>query len=463
MRLEPAQPRASAGTVPQPAAAARQLRRSPERGLLGGICVALGERLGIDPVLPRLAFVAAGLAGGAGVVFYLLAWMLVPTAHLDAAARSTLRSRRATWHITVGAGLLTVSGLLLLRALRLWPGDAIVWPAFVAVSGALLIWHASSGLPGLAVRRESAGGRASATLPDAKPRRAERVEPAAAPPAGDAPGLSHGAAHSRIARALRASAVGGRAMGKVGVGASLVLGAGLLFLWANGAAGKVGSAVLTAVVMVVALTLILAPLWVRFLRSLTAERAERVRSQERTAVAAHLHDSVLQTLALIQRRAQEPREVAALARRQERELRNWLSDRGRAQTGTTITQAIQDVATDVEVTHGVLVEVVIVGARALDEAGEAVVAAAREAMLNAAKFACGSPIAVYAELTRDRVHVFIRDRGPGFEPELVPADRRGLRDSIMGRMRHCGGCATVRSTPGEGTEVELSLRQAVRA
>jgi signal transduction histidine kinase len=318
--------------------------------------------------------------------------------------------------------------MLLARALGLWVGDAIVWPVFAALVGALLIWQESSRLPWLSLPREAARRGASGLAPTS----------------------------------LGGQAMG-RALGTVAAGASLVLGAILLFLWANGAISKVSSAVLTVVAVLVAFTLILAPLWVRVLRSLTAERAERERSQERTAVAAHLHDSVLQTLALIQRRAQEPREVAALARRQERELRAWLSGAERANAGSTFTTAIEDAATDVEVAHGVLVEVVVVGGRPLDEAGEAVVAAAREAIVNAAKFAGDGPIAVYAELTRERVEIFIRDRGPGFELELVPVDRRGLRDSIIGRMTRYGGRATVISTPGQGTEITLSLKQAVRA
>ena len=174
-------------------------------------------------------------------------------------------------------------------------------------------------------------------------------------------------------------------------------------------------------------------------------------------MAAHLHDSVLQTLALVQRRADEPGEVAALARRQERELRAWLANRPAIGDEARLAAALEAAAADVEERQGVPVEVVTVGDRDLDPAGEAVVAAAREAMTNAAKFGGGSTVDVYAESADGRLQVFVRDRGAGFDPETVPADRRGMRESIIGRMERHGGRATVTSSPGTGTEVELVL------
>ena len=177
-------------------------------------------------------------------------------------------------------------------------------------------------------------------------------------------------------------------------------------------------------------------------------------------MAAHLHDSVLQTLAMVQKRADDPREVAALARRQERELRTWLSGRGAAAAGERrLETALEAVAGDVEREHAVAVEVVAVGDAGLDERGEALVAAAREAIVNAAKFGEGSAVSVYAEVGEDRLAVFVRDRGPGFEPAAVPADRRGVRVSIVGRMERHGGRATIASSPGQGTEVELVLER----
>jgi signal transduction histidine kinase len=202
---------------------------------------------------------------------------------------------------------------------------------------------------------------------------------------------------------------------------------------------------------------IFAPWIVRLVRSLTEERAQRIRSQERAEVAAHLHDSVLQTLALVQRRSSDPQEVAALARRQERELRAWLAERPAPGESARLTPALEAAAAAVEESHGVPVEVVVVGERELDPAVEALVAAAREAMTNAAKFGRGSPVDVYAESNADAVRVFVRDRGPGFDPAALPADRHGVRESIVGRMERHGGRASIASSPGTGTEVELEL------
>ena len=242
------------------------------------------------------------------------------------------------------------------------------------------------------------------------------------------------------------------------VGAALVVGGGLVFLWLNNALQPARDVLLAVVVVLIALTLILAPWWLRLVRGLSAERSERIRSQERAEVAAHLHDSVLQTLALMQRRVDDPREVAALARRQERELRAWLNGR-RAAGDDTVALALEAAAAEVEEAHGVPVEVVAVGDAPLDARAEALVAAAREALVNAAKFAGDGPVALYAEVAPGRIEVFVRDRGPGFDPAAVPADRRGVRESIVGRMERHGGRAVVHTALGEGTEVELVLER----
>jgi signal transduction histidine kinase len=247
---------------------------------------------------------------------------------------------------------------------------------------------------------------------------------------------------------------------RTGVGAALVVAAGVVFLEATGALSTARDVILAVLVVAVGLSVIFAPLVTRLARSLAAERAERIRSQERAELAAHLHDSVLQTLALVQRRAGEPGEVAALARRQERELRAWLSGRTPSPGGAaTLHEALEAAAGEIETAHGVPVEVVVVGDAPLDEGAAAVAAAAREAMLNAAKFAGGSPVDVYAEAANGRFEVFVRDRGPGFDPAAVPADRRGVRESILGRMARHGGRADVHGAPGGGTEVELVLER----
>src|SRR5512132_3964991 len=186
-----------------------------------------------------------------------------------------------------------------------------------------------------------------------------------------------------------------------------------------------------------------------------AERSARIRSEERSEVAARVHDSVLQTLALIQRHAQEPRRVAALARRQERELRGWLyGEMPFGDESTSLVAALSAVAADVEEVHGVRVELASAGDGPADDA---LVLAAREAMTNAAKFAGVDEVDVYAEVEDDAVSVFVRDRGAGFDRSAVPADRRGLVESIEGRLERAGGTATIVTTPGGGTDVELRL------
>jgi signal transduction histidine kinase len=201
-----------------------------------------------------------------------------------------------------------------------------------------------------------------------------------------------------------------------------------------------------------ALVLLLGP-WVW---QLAHERTERIRTAERAEVAARVHDSVLQTLALIQRHADDPVRVSAIARRQERELRRWLYGTG-VDGATTLDDALADAAADVEELHGVRIELASSGRVPLDDRVEQLALAAREAMTNAAKFSGSDEISVYAAADADAVSVFVRDRGRGFDRATVPADRRGIAESIEGRMRRAGGAATITSSPGEGTEVELTL------
>lgn len=300
-----------------------------------------------------------------------------------------------------GVVLVVVAVLLSLRRLGVWPGDAILWPVALTAGGLMLLWRRS------ATPLETLRG----ALPELQPRMV--------------------------------------------AGAALVVLGAIAFLGATDALAQARSVLLAALVVVVGIGLIFGPAWLRVARALADERAERVRSQERAEMAAHLHDSVLQTLALIQRRADDPREVATLARRQERELRAWLAGEPLVPEVESLAAALRAAAAEVEDLHGVAVEVVAVGDAPLDERAAATVQAAREAMLNAARFAGAERIDVYAEATPERLEVFVRDRGAGFDPGAIPADRRGVRESIVGRMARAGGEARVRSEPGGGTEVEL--------
>lgn len=246
-------------------------------------------------------------------------------------------------------------------------------------------------------------------------------------------------------------------------GVALVVLGALVALSSLGALQTSRTGAVQLIVALGAILVVVAPFWRRMSRRAQAERSERIRGDERAEVAAHLHDSVLQTLALIQRRNNDPREVASLARRQERELRLWLSGRSE-RPEDELMAGLRAAAAAVELEQGVEIEVVTSGEAPLDDRAVALLAAAREAMANAARHSGvaetgddSHPISVFAEVEDGTIAVFVRDRGRGFDPDSVPSDRRGVRESIVGRMRRAGGRATIHTSPGEGTEVELLL------
>ena len=398
--------------------AGRRLRRDPEHGVVAGVLSGLAARMDADPLLVRIAFVVlVVLTGGLALAAYALGWAALPgrpEARLSSgpvAGAGPDGGRRRRGRLAIGVGLLTLAVLLSFRELGLWWSDALAWPLVLAASGAALLWRQS------AVSDPVAEEIGAEDRPDGRRSGQRRIY-----------------------------------VGAFGI--ALVLGAALLFLSANDALGAARDAAITVVVVALALTLILAPFLWRLGRNLAAERAERIRTQERAEVAAHLHDSVLQTLTLIQKRTDEPEEIAALARRQERELRAWLvGDSGPAADG--FAGALTQAAEAVEDAQRVSVDVVIVGDCSLDDRGAAVVGAAREAMTNAAKFA-GSPISLYAEVGERGIETYIRDRGAGFDSAGVPAGRQGLRESIIGRMERHGGSAEINSTDS-GTEIQLRI------
>jgi signal transduction histidine kinase len=246
-------------------------------------------------------------------------------------------------------------------------------------------------------------------------------------------------------------------------GAALAAGGVILLLATTGQLANARNGFTATLVILTGVVLATAPIWRRLLDSRAQERTARIRSEERAAVAAHLHDSVLQTLALIQRHADDQQAVSRLARSQERELRAWLYDPKVVREGGTWAGLVAGMVTDVEADHALLVEPVVVGDAPVDDALAALGAATREALVNAAKHSGATAADLYTEVTPDRVSVYVRDRGKGFDPEMVPDDRRGLRDSVSGRLTRMGGTAVVRSAPGEGTEVELVLPRAAAA
>ena len=393
----------------------RRLYRSTDDRVLAGVCGGLAEHLSIDVRAVRIAFVVLAFVGGTGLILYAAFWAIVPqrpdgSSPPSPKTRST--RRRPDRGDLIALAVLAGGVVLLVRQSGLWIGDAFVWPVLAAAVGVALIWHQAD---------ESQRARWAASA------RAPLTE--------------------RPARIVAA---------RVAAGVALVTVSLLWLLITQDGLRAATRGLLAVLVAVVGLALITGPFWWRLARDLADERRERIRAQERAELAAHLHDSVLQTLALIQGKANQPREVQRLARAQERELRSWLFG-PRADGAGTLAGAVEAAAAEVEDMHATSIDVVAVGDAPLDERLAAVVAAAREAMVNAAKFAGVEQVQVFVEVDGERVTVFVRDRGVGFDPASVDTDRRGVSESIVGRMTRHGGTAIVRSSPGHGTEVELNM------
>ncbi|MGY1721800.1 ATP-binding protein [Blastococcus sp. SYSU DS0533] len=382
------------GVPPRP-----PLARPREGRLVAGVAAGTAAHLRQDPLVVRVAFVLLATTG-LGVIAYALLWLTMPVAAPGESATVIEGWRPAgarQWIALVVLGLIAVS---LLGQLSQWTSADVVLPLILLAGGLTVIWRQLDTDRTLAV-------------------------------AGVRWALAGGVAVLGVGLFLLLATTGQLANARNGFAATLLI--------------------LTGVVLATA------PLWRRLLDSRAEERAARIRSEERAAVAAHLHDSVLQTLALIQRNAEEPQAVSRLARSQERELRAWLYDPVAVREGGTWAGLVAGMVAEVEADHALTVDPVVVGDAPVDEQLAALGAATREALVNAAKHS-GEPSAdLYTEVTADQVSVFVRDRGKGFDPGTVPDDRRGLRDSVHGRLTRLGGSALVRSTPGEGTEVELVL------
>ncbi len=402
----------------------RRISRSRTDRLLGGVCGGIARATGIDSLVVRVAVVALTVAGGTGALLYVVAWLMLPEEGSDrslAHAAAVDRGRDLGEVLAIGSIVLGV--ILLVRATGVWFSDALVWPLLLAGVGLAVIWRQAGDEDRSSIMK----------VVDRLPR----------PGAGPAP------ADLRSRRA---------ALARVALGVALVVSGVGAFLAASDAFSAVRQGVLASAGIVGGLALITGPFWVRMGRDLASERRKRIRSEERAEVAAHLHDSVLQTLALIQRNADDPRAVVTMARRQERELRGWLFENEQDMPGAeTLAAGLARAGEEVEGLHGVSIDVVAVGDLPLDDRTRALVAAAREAMVNAAKWSGDETVSVYAEVRDGEASVFVRDWGAGFDLETVAPDRHGVRESIVERMARHGGKAVVRSTLGEGTEVELRL------
>lgn len=412
----------------------RKLYRSADGRLLGGVARGLAGHLGLPVSWVRVVFVALFMAEGMGALLYAAFWFIVPlgVGGVDA-SRVNVNGAAGRKPSERGGGRLSavrkadkgqVFALFTLLAgaavvasrFQLGRANAYVWPVLLIGAGVALVWRQADNA-----------------------RRAQWLEM----------GRRKG-----VLPVLRGAA--GVVLVCVGVTGIFVL---------QGSVRHLGAVLQASIAVVVGIALLVGPYLVRMMQDLSEERLMRIRAQERAEVAAHVHDSVLHTLTLIQRNAEDPREVARLARAQERELRAWLykpEGRGKdeAQEPDTLAEAVRKAAAEVEDHHGVPIEVVVVGDCPLDEKLSAQLQAAREAMVNAAKYGGeGGAVQVYAEVEGRTVFVSVRDRGPGFDLDAVPGDRMGVRESIIGRMQRNGGTARLRSAPDGGTEVELEMER----
>jgi signal transduction histidine kinase len=399
------------------------LRRSRSDRLLAGVGGGVAQHLGFDPFFVRLAFIALALALGFGIVVYALLWILAPLEPVAADGSAALavprRRPRLSIQELLGALLLLVGVFAVLSLSGWWFEGRYSLPVALAAIGFAILWARSAPEEGRArLDLASIGTPVEALLrnPVSRPR--------------------------------------------VLAGGALIVGGMVVFLAATTTLATAANVILAVIVTAGGLGLLAGPWLWRLANELIEERSGRIRSQARAEMAAHLHDSVLQTLALIQR-ANEPREMVTLARTQERDLRAWLYGRAPSVHGVRLRDAVDVLAGQIERQHRIKVEAVVVGDAELDVDLRALVAACNEAVLNAAKHAGVEDVSVYVEVEDDQANAFVRDAGRGFELATVPADRRGIADSIVQRMENHGGSAEIRSRPGAGTEVSLHLPRRV--
>ncbi|MDQ1008893.1 signal transduction histidine kinase [Streptomyces sp. V4I23] len=411
--------------------AVRKLYRSADGRMLGGVARGLAGHLGLPVVWVRLLFLALFMADGLGALLYAVFWIVVPLGVGGRAAEPrsvfeiTPDGRRRLRKPDTGQ-LFALVALLVGAAVFVGNVDTngtanrYVWPTLLIGAGVVLVWRQADN-----ARR----ARWASLATDSRRRRLVQ-----------------------LARALAGVAL-------VGMGLTV-------FMVVRGSAAQLGNVLTAAIAVIAGVALLAGPWLVRMTQDLSEERTMRIRAQERAEVAAHVHDSVLHTLTLIQRNADDRGEVRRLARAQERELRNWLyrpegTGKDEDEEPGTLAEAVKRTAAEVEDKHGVPLEVVVVGDCPLDEKLAAQMQAAREAMVNAAKYGgAGGAVQVYAEVEGRTVFVSVRDRGPGFDLDAVPGDRMGVRESIIGRMQRNGGTARLRTVPGGGTEVELEMERA---
>jgi signal transduction histidine kinase/phage shock protein PspC (stress-responsive transcriptional regulator) len=447
--------------VPRP-----PLVRGSDR-VIAGVCAGLARHLGWPVRMVRLGMAVAALAGGAGVAFYAWLWIMVPTA--DESAKRNARQPASPIAPAVSAPFAAPPAEPYAAPFTAAPFPTPAWAAGGAAGGAAVTPPAGtvpadswrSRVTGMRYGKEILLGAGLLLAAGILIARLLGVDvplgtliPVAAILGGAAIAWMQldETRRAGLVDKTKADQAGGWA--RLAAGLALVVSGVLVMVSGSGSWEQTWLALLSSVAVLGGVALVLLPWGLKFWRDLEAERAGRVRATERAEIAAHLHDSVLQTLALIQRRAGNETDVVRLARAQERELRGWLY-RDPGKEAGQLSESIKTAAADVEDSLGHAVDVVTVGDCAMTERHEALVQAAREAMLNAARHG-GGAVSVYLEVTDGAAEVFVKDRGPGFDPDAVPADRMGVRESIVGRMNRHGGTATINSTE-DGTEVRLRL------
>jgi signal transduction histidine kinase len=428
-RVQPAgQPTVAAPADEAPAQAGRpRATRVADGAWLGGVSTGLARHLGWPVVVIRIAFVALMTFQFVGVIAYAALWLLLPPEDvakapgLESASRAGMRDqarphRRIDWGMLLALTALGAGLLWIVQSSGLGISSQLFWPVAFACAGAALVWRQADTAQQKRWRAE-AGGRAWL-----------------------APFIARG---------------GWPALVRVIVGLGLVGAAFGIVIAQQSQIDQLPEVLAMTTLALAGLGIVLAPWLYRSRTALNQARADKVRADARADMAAHLHDSVLQTLALIQRQADDPKAVQQLARRQERELRTWLY--GEEPQTETLKVALTEAAAEVEDEWAVPVEVVMVGDCDTSEPLQALIRATREAMVNAAKHSGADKVDVYAEVDEERVEVFIRDRGSGFDVAQVADDRMGVKGSIINRMARHGGTATVKSEPGDGTEVRLEI------
>ncbi|WP_104473985.1 ATP-binding protein [Microterricola pindariensis] len=396
-------PAAAPSAAPSVAPPPRPRLSRPRSCMATGVSAGLATHLGWPVGVVRAIFVVLALFSGLGILLYFWFWAFMPFEVATSESDTVTRSAPVGWGLVVLSALAAGLALYLGRNnyyYEAWPFAEVAPPllAAIALAVAASFW---------------------VTFVD-------RIDPE----------------RGRRTEKLVRTAV------------TVVLGVLVIsVLFGPFAAQRSIYAIVYALLLLLGIALVFAPVLLRLWRELGAERTRRVREEQRSEIAAHLHDSVLQTLALIQNRAGASSEVARIARAQERELRSWLFEAD-APADSDLATDLRDWAAALELDYPVRVDVVVVGESGERASGE-IAAAAREAMLNAARHA-GGEVSVYIEGTAHAVEVFVRDRGPGFAVADVAADRLGVRESIIGRMRRAGGSATVGvGAGGTGTEVRL--------